>query len=74
MADRDRASLDRRERPWPVVVHPLHEEPADGPDAMTSAERVELVWTLSARMWELTGRPFPSYARSAMPVSIRRRQ
>lgn len=37
------------------------------------AERVELVGTLSRRMWELTGRPFPSYTRADMPGRVVRR-
>jgi hypothetical protein len=74
MTHRDDASAARRNRPWPVVVRSIREEPADEWGTMTSEERVALVWTLSARMWELTGRPFPSYKRSEMPVRIRRRQ
>lgn len=74
MADRDRASLDRRERPWPVVVHPLHEHGAEEePTSMTAEQRFEQVWILSARMWELTGRPLPTYTRSEMPIRIQQR-
>ena len=29
-----------------------------------------MVWLLSARMWELTGRPFPSYRRDEMPGQV----
>jgi len=31
-----------------------------------------MVARLSHRMWELTGRPFPTYSRDAMPVRILR--
>jgi len=36
----------------------------------TVAERLEMVSVLSRRMWELTGRPFPAYARDEMPSRI----
>lgn len=42
-------------------------------DTTTAVERVELVQVLSRRMWELTGRPWPDYARSAMPGRVIRR-
>ena len=75
MTDRDPAFIARQQRPWPVVVRSLHDEPPDDQAGHMNGEaRVELVWTLSARMWELTGRPFPSYARSAIPVRIQRGQ
>ncbi len=75
MTDRDPAFIARQQRPWPVVVRSLHDEsPDDQASHMSGEARVELVWTLSARMWELTGRPFPSYARSAIPVRIQRGQ
>lgn len=31
-----------------------------------------MVWELSARMWELTGRPLPSYTRGTMPGRVLR--
>jgi hypothetical protein len=42
-------------------------------ETTTAAERIELVQVLSRRMWELTGRPWPAYARSAMPGRVVRR-
>lgn len=42
-------------------------------DVTTASERVELVQVLSRRMWELTGRPWPDYPRSAMPGRVVRR-
>ncbi len=39
----------------------------------TVSERLEMVQVLSARMWELTGRPWPSYRREEIPVVVRRR-
>ena len=47
------------------------EDAADDLSATTTAvERVELVQRLSRRMWELTGRPWPEYRRSAMPGRV----
>ena len=46
MGNRDDRAAARRNRPWPVVVHSIHEEPADQWGTMTSEERVALVWTL----------------------------
>lgn len=52
----------------------LGEEPRDDlSSALTPAERIELVATLSRRMWELTGRPFPRYSRAEMPGRVVRR-
>lgn len=36
----------------------------------TAVERLAMVHELSRRMWELSGRPLPSYTRSEMPVRI----
>jgi hypothetical protein len=38
----------------------------------TAAERVEMVGLLSRRMWEISGRPMPSYARSETPGRVLR--
>lgn len=73
MGNRDRALDDRRTPPWPAVVRSVHEQVEEDWGAMTNEERVALVWTLSERMWELTGQPFPTYARSEIPVRIQRR-
>lgn len=60
-----------RRRSWPVRIFPLGEEPLDDTlDTMTPSERVALVWELTARMWELSGNPLPSYTRATMPVRI----
>lgn len=49
----------------------LGEEPGDNLAEMTTAEeRVAMVEVLSARMWELTGRPSPTYTRATMPVRL----
>jgi hypothetical protein len=74
MADHDRANFDRRDRPWPVVVHPVRDHGAhEAVDSLSPEQLFELVRVLSARMWELTGRPFPAYARSEMPIRVQRR-
>jgi hypothetical protein len=68
---------DRRaaRRAAPARVFRLGEEPADDDlSADTTAEqRLEMVAELSRRMWELTGRATPSYARAAIPVRVVRR-
>lgn len=62
---------DRKRERWPIRVYRLGEEPGDDVSALTTPEqRLEMVTLLTARMWELSGQPFPSYARTAMPVRI----
>ena len=54
-----------------ATVHRLGEEPGDDLSPSTTAEqRLEMVFALSRRMWELTGRPFPSYERTSMPGRV----
>jgi hypothetical protein len=55
----------------PVRVRHLHDPESDDLSAHLDAEaRVALVWELSRRMWELTGRPVTTYERGALPVRI----
>jgi hypothetical protein len=55
----------------PVRVFKLGEEPGDDLSATTTAEeRLLMVHELSRRMWELTGRPIPRYARNELPVRV----
>ena len=55
----------------PVRVFRLGEGPGDDlSNSTTPSERLEMVWTLPDRMWELTGKPLPSYRRSEMPLRI----
>lgn len=71
MTDRDAARHARQQRHWPVRVRRLDADSSDDlTDAMTAEERIALVWILSARMWELTGRPLPSYSRAETPVAV----
>jgi hypothetical protein len=71
MDSRDAARRARRQRDWSVSIQPLGAESSDDLTDCTSAEeRVALVWTLTERMWELTGRPLPTYRRSEMPVVV----
>jgi hypothetical protein len=50
----------------------LGEEPRDDLSLTTTVEeRLEMVETLSVEAWTLTGRPFPSYARHEIPVTLR---
>lgn len=59
---------------WPVRIFRLGEEPADDLSLVTTAEeRLAMVGELSRRMWELTGRPVPSYRRATMPGRVLRR-
>lgn len=39
-------------------------------DSTTAAERFAMVALLSERMWELTGRPVPSYSRAEIPARV----
>lgn len=64
---------DRRaaRRALAVRVFRLGDEPGDDLSAVTTPEqRLEMVAELSRRMWELTGRPLPSYARADMPGRV----
>lgn len=57
-----------------IRVFRLGEEPGDDLSSTTTAEdRLEMVFELSRRMWELTGRPLPTYDRRNIPVRIVRR-
>lgn len=72
MADRERAKRPPGPRVKVAQVRSLEDQdPRDEvlPD-LSPAARVELVAELSARMWELTGRPLPDYSRSEMPVRV----
>lgn len=64
-----------RRRAWPVRLYRLGEEPSEDLSALTTpAERIMMVWELTARMWELTGLPLPSYTRGTMPGRLQRLQ
>ena len=67
----DETTPAARRQAWPVRIYRLGEDPADDLSAVTTpAERVAMVWQLSARMWELSGRPSPGYARGTMPGRV----
>ena len=69
--DRDHSATPRDPTLWPVRIFRLGEEPGDDLSATTTpGQRLEMVWTLRDRMWELTGRPIPTYSRSEMPIKI----
>jgi hypothetical protein len=66
--------MDASSPAWKVRVYRLGQEPRDGLSASTSAEeRVAMVWELTERLWSLTGRPIPGYARRDMPARVVRR-
>jgi hypothetical protein len=49
----------------------LEDDADDDLSASTTVqERVAMVAILSRRMWEISGRPWPSYARSEIPIAI----
>jgi hypothetical protein len=54
-----------------VRIVPLHSAAAsDARVSGTASDRLALVGILSARAWTLTGRPFPQYTRSTMPIRV----
>ena len=58
---------------WPVRRFTLGQEPGADLSGFTTAEqRLEMMWPLALQAWSLTGRPLPTYVRSAMPVTRRR--
>jgi hypothetical protein len=64
----------RQPRDLPVRIRRLQEPDDDDlSGSLDAAQRVALVWELSRRMWELTGRPVPQYDRATTPVRITRR-
>ena len=55
----------------PIRTYLPGQEPGDDLSATTSPEeRIALVWELSRRMWDLTGRPMPDAARSGLPIRV----
>ena len=57
--------------PWVARIYRLGEEPGDDLSSLsTPEERLTMLGELSRRMWALTGRPVPSYARSSMPGRV----
>lgn len=64
----------RMRRSRPVRVYRLGTEPGDDlSDVSTAEQRLAMVTELSRRMWDLTGRPVPSYTRAVMPGRVLRR-
>lgn len=65
----DRAARVRE--PFFARAYRLGEERGDDLSAATTIdERLEMVSVLTRRMWELTGRPLPSYTRANMPGRV----
>jgi hypothetical protein len=63
--------MDRMNAQRTVRIYRLGEEPRDDlSDSTTAEERLEILRVLSERVWTLSGKPFPSYARSEIPVRI----
>lgn len=58
-------------RNWTVRIQPLGADSSDDLTGVISAEeRIALVWTLTERMWKISGRPLPVYSRAEMPVVV----
>jgi hypothetical protein len=58
---------------WQVRVHHLGEDPGDDlTDSTTPAERIVMVWELTARAWSLTGHELPEYGREETPIRVLR--
>ncbi len=56
---------------WYGGVYRLGEEPPEDLMGTTTAEeRLEMLARLTERAWQLTGRPFPSYERHAIPARV----
>ena len=56
---------------WPVRVYRLGQEPGDDLSGSTTPEqRLQMVWELTERMWELSGRPSSPYSRASMPGQV----
>lgn len=69
--ERDHSTTRRDPTLWPIRIFRLGEEPGDDlSDTTTPGQRLEMVWTLRDRMWELTGQPIPTYSRSEIPIKI----
>ncbi len=61
--------MARRQMTYRVVS--LHDSKArDARLGATVAERLEMVRELSLMAWAASGRPFPSYTRSEMPIRL----
>jgi hypothetical protein len=57
----------------PVRVFRLGTEPHDDLSTTTTVSgRLDMLRELTERAWRLTGRPFPTYARSEIPVRVTR--
>lgn len=64
----------RPPRDLPVRIRHLQDPASDDLSSdLDASQRIALVWELSRRMWELTGRPLPRYERATIPVLVTRR-
>ncbi len=54
------------------IVPLASREAAEPPTADTISERLAMVSELSRMAWLASGRPFPAYSRSNIPVQFRR--
>jgi len=64
--DREKRAEKRRER---MVITRCRLEDSDiDPDPVYGAEAIELTAILSRQAWAFSGRPFPKYSRSEIPV------
>ena len=58
-------------RTWPMRLVAIGAEPRDDLDRSTTPEeRLGMVWSLTVEAWALSGRPMPTYPRTATPVRL----
>ena len=57
---------------WPIVKSTLAEQGRDDDISAhtTMEQRLEMMFTISARGWALTGREWPAYSRAEMPTRL----
>jgi hypothetical protein len=57
---------------WHAKAFRIADAPGDDlTSCTTAAERFEMVLELSARMWELTGKPVVQYSRATAPMRVK---
>ena len=71
MPDTPRPPDGARRSRGPIRVFRLGEEPGDDLSAVTTPEeRIELVWELTRRMWEVRGETVRPLPREQLPVRV----
>lgn len=70
--DEEREKRRAARASWPIVKSTVAEQGRDDDISpfTTMAQRLEMMFALSARGWTLSGRDWPSYSRAEMPTRI----